>query len=98
MRILLIALTLAVTLGCTGHITVTMDVNGKPCVFLLPNQWSQHRGHRHLSDGPYDGKICGNWSPFKDECQASFFTDSHPNEDIEKDWQTYCRSGFARLP
>ena len=60
---------------------------------VLPHE---HQHHAHNNSGifqpviAYDGKICGNWSPFKDECQASFFTDGYPNEDIEKDWQTYC--------
>ncbi len=39
----------------------------------------EHRHHAHNKSGifqpviAYDGTICGNWSPFQDDCQATFF-------------------------
>ncbi len=30
----------------------------------------------------YDGRICGNWSPFRQEHDVSFFTQDHGNEEI----------------
>ena len=56
----------------------------------------EHRHHAHNNSGifqpviAYDGKICGNWSPFKDECQASFFTEGYSIEEIKGAWQQYC--------
>lgn len=31
----------------------------------------------------YDGRICGNWSPFKEGMNISFFTPDHGNEEID---------------
>ena len=56
----------------------------------------EHRHHAHNNSGifqpviAYDGKICGNWSPFKDECQASFFTEGCCIDEIKEAWQAYC--------
>ena len=56
----------------------------------------EHRHHAHNNSGifqpviAYDGKICGNWSPFKDECQASFFTEGYCIDEIKEAWQAYC--------
>jgi len=46
----------------------------------------------------YDGTICGNWSPFKDDCQATFFAGQSGRaerfsdtdaENITEAWQSY---------
>ncbi len=55
----------------------------------------EHRHHAHNNSGifqpviAYDGTICGNWSPYKDSCQASFFADGFTVADISEAWQTY---------
>ena len=54
----------------------------------------EHRHHAHNNSGifqpviAYDGTICGNWSPFKDDCQAMFFAETD-TKDITETWQTY---------
>lgn len=35
-----------------------------------------------------DGVVCGNWAPFKDECQASFFMGEH-DTDLQEEWTRY---------
>ena len=55
----------------------------------------EHRHHAHNNSGifqpviSYDGTICGNWSPFKDDCQATFFEDAPSPQDISEAWQAY---------
>lgn len=64
----------------------------------------EHRHHAHNNSGifqpviAYDGTICGNWSPFKDDCQATFFGKrsgiaEHFSEtdtkNITEAWQSY---------
>ena len=54
----------------------------------------EHRHHAHNNSGifqpviAYDGTICGNWLPFKDDCQATFFAEIG-TKDITKAWQSY---------
>ena len=54
----------------------------------------EHRHHAHNNSGifqpviAYDGSICGNWSPFKDDYQATFF-DETDTKDITEAWQSY---------
>ena len=36
----------------------------------------------------HDGVICGNWTPFKDDLQATFFMGEH-EADIYEEWQRY---------
>ena len=36
----------------------------------------------------HDGVICGNWTPFKDELQATFFMGEHET-DIQEEWKRY---------
>jgi hypothetical protein len=54
----------------------------------------EHRHHAHNNSGifqpviAYDGTICGNWSPFKDDCQAMFFAETD-TKDITEAWQSY---------
>ena len=58
---------------------------------VLPHE---HRHHAHNNSGifqpviAYDGTICGNWSPFKDDCQATFFSETDA-KDITGAWQSY---------
>ncbi|MCR4836568.1 MAG: winged helix DNA-binding domain-containing protein [Bacteroidaceae bacterium] len=60
-------------------------------IVLPPEQ----KHHAHNNSGifqpviAYDGTICGNWSPFKDDCQTSFFSDDFHTEDIKEAWQAY---------
>ena len=35
-----------------------------------------------------DGIVCGNWSPFKEDCRAEFFLGDH-NTDLPKEWAKY---------
>ena len=55
----------------------------------------EHRHHAHNNSGifqpivAHDGIICGNWAPFRDECQVSFFEDDFSVEDVKEAWQTY---------
>ena len=35
-----------------------------------------------------DGVVCGNWSPYKDECQVEFFIGEHSG-DIQNEWKRY---------
>ncbi len=37
-----------------------------------------------------DGKICGNWSPFKKECQVEFFDGEH-DTDMQDEWARYMK-------
>ena len=36
----------------------------------------------------HDGVICGNWTPFKEDCQAVFFMGVHDN-DIQEEWTRF---------
>ncbi len=55
----------------------------------------EHRHRAHNNSGifqpiiAYNGTICGNWSPFRDDCQATFFEDDFSKEDVNEAWQTY---------
>ena len=55
----------------------------------------EHRHHAHNNSGifqpiiVYDGTICGNWSPFKNDCQVTFFEDAYNQDDVNEAWQTY---------
>ena len=64
----------------------------------------EHQHHAHNNSGifqpviAYDGTICGNWSPFKDDCQATFFASKATKverfaetdtKDITDAWQSY---------
>ena len=54
----------------------------------------KYRHHAHNNSGifqpviAYDGTICGNWSPFKDDSQATFFAETDA-KDITEAWQSY---------
>ena len=57
----------------------------------------EHRHHAHNNSGIFqpiiarDGIICGNWSPFRNECQVEFFNGEYNAEDVQDAWQTYIR-------
>ena len=57
----------------------------------------EHRHHAHNDSGIFqpviarDGIVCGNWSPFKKDCQAVFFEGGHDAADLQAAWQTYER-------
>ena len=59
---------------------------------VLPHE---HQHHAHNNSGifhpviAYDGTICGNWSPFKDDCQETFFANAPSQQDINEIWQAY---------
>ena len=56
---------------------------------------AEYRHHAHNNSGIFkpvvakDGIICGNWAPFKDDCQTSFFNDGCSTEDVQNAWQMY---------
>ena len=58
----------------------------------------EHRHRAHNNSGifqpiiAHDGLICGNWAPFKDECQADFFDGDFSIEDIQVAWKEYKRT------
>ena len=55
----------------------------------------EHRHHAHNNSGifqpviAYDGTICGNWSPFRDDCQVSFFEDGFETDSVKESWKAY---------
>ena len=59
---------------------------------VLPQE---HRHRAHNNSGifqpiiAHDGTICGNWTPFKEECQVKFFDNEFSVEDVTKAWQIY---------
>ena len=57
----------------------------------------EHRHHAHNNSGifqpviAYDGIICGNWSPFRENFQVKFFNGKYDMENIEDAWMSYTR-------
>jgi hypothetical protein len=65
----------------------------------------EHKHHAHNNSGifqpviAYDGTICGNWSPFKDDCQVTFFAersgraerfrDDFEEDSVKEAWLVY---------
>ncbi len=55
----------------------------------------EHRHHAHNNSGifqpviAYDGIICGNWAPFKKECQVEFFNMEFDRMDVMEAWNAY---------
>ena len=43
----------------------------------------------------YDGTICGNWSPFKDDCQVTFFENDLETDGVKVSWQVY--NAFSKV-
>ena len=59
---------------------------------VLPPEY-RHRAHNNSGIFQpiiaYDGIICGNWSPYKDECQMEFFNVDYTSEDINEAWMGF---------
>ena len=59
---------------------------------VLPPEHS-HRAHNNSGIFQpiiaHDGIICGNWAPYKDSCQASFFDNRFDTDVINPAWQAY---------
>lgn len=57
----------------------------------------EHRHHAHNNSGifqpviAYDGTICGNWSPFREGCQAEFFNSDYTSDDMNEVWMGYMK-------
>ena len=57
----------------------------------------EHRHRAHNNSGifqpiiAHDGIICGNWSPFREDCQADFFDGSTKTENLQEAWAQYQR-------
>ena len=55
----------------------------------------EHSHHAHNNSGifqpiiAHDGIICGNWSPFKKDCEVAFFNGNHSAEDVQEAWKVY---------
>ena len=59
---------------------------------------AEHRHRAHNNSGIFqpiiacDGIVCGNWAPFREELQATFFLGEH-SHDLKEEWREY--RGFA---
>lgn len=57
----------------------------------------EHRHRAHNNSGVFqpiiahDGIICGNWSPFREDCQVVFFNGSNTMESLQEAWTQYQR-------
>lgn len=57
----------------------------------------EHRHRAHNNSGIFqpiiacNGIICGNWSPFKDDCQVDFFDGNNNMENLQEAWNQYQR-------
>ena len=55
----------------------------------------EHRHRAHNNSGIFqpiiacDGIICGNWSPFREDCQAKFFDGSNTMDGLQDAWALY---------
>ena len=65
---------------------------------VLPPEY-RHRAHNNSGIFQpiiaHDGIICGNWSPFKEDCQVEFFEGNYNVEDVQEAWETYKLTFFA---
>jgi hypothetical protein len=58
---------------------------------------TEHTHRAHNNSGIFqpivaqDGIICGNWTPFKDDCQTRFFEGEPAAAAIHEAWQVYQR-------
>lgn len=61
---------------------------------VLPQE---HKHRAHNNSGifqpviAYDGTICGNWSPFREDRGAEFFNGEHATEDMKDSWMRYMK-------
>ena len=57
----------------------------------------KHKHRAHNNTGifqpviAYDGTICGNWSPFRDDCKAELFNGENVSDGIQDAWQMYLK-------
>ena len=55
----------------------------------------EHRHHAHNNSGifqpiiTHNGIVCGNWTPFKEDCQVEFFNGDFGAEEIQEAWKEY---------
>lgn len=55
----------------------------------------ERKHHAHNNSGifqpviAYDGRICGNWSPFKKEPDMSFFIEGHDGTKLNEAFEKY---------
>ncbi len=55
----------------------------------------EHRHRAHNNSGIFqpiivhDGIVCGNWTPFRDSCQAEFFSGDYSVKDVQVAWEYY---------
>ena len=65
---------------------------------VLPQE---HRHRAHNNSGifqpiiAHDGLICGNWTPFKEDCQVEFFEGDFGMADVREAWEAYKLTFFA---
>ena len=58
----------------------------------------EHRHRAHNNSGifqpiiAHDGIVCGNWSPFKEDCWVEFFEGDFGVEDVQEAWKVYKRA------
>ena len=58
----------------------------------------EHRHRAHNNSGifqpiiAHDGIVCGNWSPFKEDCQVEFFEGDYGVEEVQEAWKVYKRA------
>ena len=57
----------------------------------------EHKHYAHDNKGIFrpviacDGRICGNWSPYREDCQVEFFNGHYDAEDMKETWTRYTR-------
>ena len=55
----------------------------------------EHRHRAHNNSGNFqpiiahDGIVCGNWSPFKEDCQVEFFNGGFEAQNVQEAWKKY---------
>ena len=60
----------------------------------------EHRHRAHNNSGifqpiiAHDGIVCGNWSPFTEDCRVEFFESNYGVEDVQEAWKVYKRAMF----
>ena len=65
---------------------------------------SDFRHHAHNNSGifkpviAFDGRICGNWSPFKKEPSISFFLGEHEEKNLAEEIERYNRFKNTNIP
>ena len=62
---------------------------------VLPAEY-RHRAHNNSGIFQpiiaHDGIVCGNWSPFKEDCRIEFFEGNYGVEDVQETWKVYKRA------